>query len=250
MVCVTPSDPFTLSFGRKWNVSVNLPVLFPLSTTCMSWTQESCCAWKIYMILCVRIKRIHVYLSTTRFAGYAHTDRDTLETFPLFLPQPALTVGSLEVLCPSSPCPWELCLRAGTGGVPRSTMCASHSGSRCTPLPLHGSGELPSSEGLSVRVGERTCYHRTPPNISLPFPVTVDPGYESLSWIGWRQWDAWEDAVMDNQTNCNKQCEVVCKWLRSVFSHILLLQRLNHRVDYVMPTRWSQQKRMWYCMKY
>ena len=135
--------------------------------------------------------------------------RETLwKLSPLFyfFPRPALTVGSSEVLCPSSPCPWELCLRAGAGGVPPSTMCASHSGSRCTPLPLHGSGELPSSEGLSVRVGERTRYSRTAPNTSLPFSPKRTTGYKSLPRIGWLHG---KDAVMNNQTNCNKQCEVV-----------------------------------------
>lgn len=45
-----------------------------------------------------------------------------------------------------------------------------------------------------------------------------------------------EDIVMNNQTNCNKQCEVMCKWLRILLFHIQLLQRLNHRVGCAMPT--------------
>lgn len=90
----------------------------------------------------------------------------------LFFSPLALTVGSSEVLCPSSPCPWELCLRAGAGGVPWCTMCASHSGSCCTPPPLHGSGELPSSEGLSVWVRGSVCVlpQKTIPNVSLGSP--------------------------------------------------------------------------------
>lgn len=38
--------------------------------------------------LCLLIKRIHISLITTHFTNYTHTDRDTLETFPLFLSLP------------------------------------------------------------------------------------------------------------------------------------------------------------------
>ena len=159
---------------------------------------------------------------TTHFTSHTRTDGDTLETLTLFffsLSQPALTVGSLEVLCPSSPCPWELCLRAGAGGVLRCTMCASHSGSRCTPPPLHGSGELPNSEGLSMRAGERSRCHRTAPKHLTSFPHDSRPDINHFPRIGRLQWDAREDVVMNNQTNCNKQCEVMCKWLRILFFH-------------------------------
>lgn len=163
MTCDTGLTPFTFSFDTICDSSINLPLSLRLySRLNVTHTYRSPTNY-----------RIHASLLTTHFASYAHTDRDTLETLPPFS-QPALPVGSLEVLCPSSPCPWELCLRAGAGGVPRCTMCASHSGSRCTPPPLHGSGELPNSEGLSVRVGERACYHRTASNISLPSPMAVD----------------------------------------------------------------------------
>lgn len=53
-----------------------------------------------------------------------------------------------------------------------------------------------------------------PLQTSYFLPRRQSTGYKSLSWIGQLQWDAWEDVVMNNQTNCNKQCEVVCKWLR------------------------------------
>lgn len=73
--------------------------------------------------------------------------------------------------------------RPGAGGVPQCTMCASHSGSCCTPSPLRGSGELPSSEGLSMRVGELTFYHRAAANVSLPFPEEARPDINHFHWF-------------------------------------------------------------------
>lgn len=181
--------------------------------------------------------------ASPHFPSYTHTDRDALETLPLFFffSQSALPVGSLEVLCPSSPCPWELCLRAGAGGVPRCTMCASHSGSRCTPPPLHGSGELPNSEGLSVRVGERACYHSTAlkhltsfPHDSRPdinhFPGLADYNGmlgKMLLWI-----------IRLIAINSVKRC--ANDWGSCSF-HILLWQRLNHRVECAVPAQWNQE---------
>lgn len=73
-------------------------------------------------------------------------------------------------------------------------------------------------------------------------PPCQPTGYKSLSWIGRVQWDALEDAVMNSLSNCSKQWELRCKWLRILFLLILLLQRLNLWINNVMPTEWSQQE--------
>lgn len=186
------------------------------------------CTQVFRMLIVYRTSELMTSLLTAHFPQqcsnrYTHFGNSP-PLFLFFLSQPALTVGSLEVLCPSSPCPWELCLRAGACGVPQCTMCASHSGSRCIPQPLHGSGGLPSSEGLSVWGGG---VHMLPQNHSKHltsfFPHDGPPDINHFSRIGGQQWDAWEDVVMNNQTNCNKQCEVMCKWMRSLFFFLLLL---------------------------